>query len=111
MVAKNKNAFSNIALSAVKTGNNSPADFKDVDKDSLDEQIKERYKQDTRYRSYLAIWVMWIVPVWLVLVFILVLLCAFDVCELSNGVLSVLLATTTANVLGLAHIVLKGIYK
>lgn len=74
MADEKVNVFSNIALSADKTNNNAPIDFKDkdVDKDSLDEQIKERYKQDTKYRRHLAKWVMWIVPVWLAFIGLLV---------------------------------------
>lgn len=34
----------------------------------------------------------------------------FSLCELSDVVLSTLLATTTANILGLAYIVLKGMF-
>lgn len=82
----------------------------DVDKSSLNEQIRERYTQDTRFRKHLARWVMWIVPVWLGLVLVIVFFCGFKLTELESSVLITLLATTTVNVLGLAYIVLKGIF-
>lgn len=105
-----RNIFHDIKLSDVKGCSDSSSDT-DIDARPLKEQINERYKQDTRFRKHLARWVMWLVPVWLGCVIAIIILCAFGVCNLPNSVLSVLLATTTANVLGLAHIVLKGIYK
>lgn len=82
----------------------------DVDKGTIKEQKSERYKQNTKYRRCLTVWVMHIVPIWLMAVFVLVVLCGLDVCSLSAAVLSTLLATTTANILGLAYIVLKGMF-
>jgi hypothetical protein len=85
--------------------------IENVDDMSLAEQKAVRYGQDTKYRSHLAIWVMWIVPGWLVLVIVILGLCGFRVMELNTEVLITLLATTTVNVLGLAYIVLKGIFR
>ena len=51
-----------------------------------------------------------IVPAWLVVVLALIVLCGFKVSELPSSVLNTLLATTTANILGLAYIVLKGMF-
>ena len=82
----------------------------DVDQSSLKEQVRERYSQDTRFRKHLALWVMWIVPAWLALVLVIVFFCGFRLTELDSSVLITLLATTTVNVLGLAYIVLKGIF-
>ena len=82
----------------------------DIDQTTLDEQKKERYKQNTKYRSWLTIWVMVIVPTWLISVFILVAVSVFKVSEVPSSVLNTLLATTTANILGLAYIVLKGMF-
>ena len=53
---------------------------------------------------------MWIVPAWLGLVLVIVFFCGFKLTELDSSVLITLLATTTVNVLGLAYIVLKGIF-
>lgn len=85
--------------------------IENADDMSLAEQKAVRYGQDTKYRSHLAIWVMWIVPGWLASVVVILGLCGFRVMELNTEVLIALLATTTANVLGLAYIVLKGIFR
>ncbi|MGN0281482.1 MAG: hypothetical protein ACI4B3_04165 [Prevotella sp.] len=82
----------------------------DFDTMSMEDQEKERYGQDTRFRKYLTYWVMIIVPVWLMSVIVIVFFCAFGLCELTDVQMSTLLATTTANVLGLAYIVLKGMF-
>lgn len=80
----------------------------DIDDKTLKQQVRVRYSQDTLYRKHLAKWVMWIVPCWLIAV---ILVLAFNwLLNLDSSVLISLLATTTVNVLGLAYIVLKGIF-
>lgn len=103
-------AFENIRIEAT-SGNDvyAPKNF-DADELSLSEQKRQRYYQNTKYRRYFSVWVMIIVPSWLVLVLALLALCAFSVAALSDTVLVTLLATTTANILGLAFIVLKGMF-
>lgn len=84
------------------------ADF-DPDEKSLTRQKTERYGQDTRHRSRLIYWVMIIIPAWLIAVLCIV---AFtDRCMVSDTVKTTLLVTTTANVIGLALVVLKGMFK
>lgn len=83
---------------------------KDYDELGLSEQKRARYKQDTHFRRCLAIWVMHIVPLWLVMVMIVVFFHGFGLMHLSDTAIATLLATTTANVLGLAYIVLRGIF-
>lgn len=104
--------FENIILQGgdAKTPTNTGADQTDVDEMSMSKQKARRYRQNTIYRKYFSLWVMLIVPVWLTAVFVLVVLCGFGKCSLSNSVLNTLLATTTANILGLAYIVLKGMF-
>lgn len=82
----------------------------DIDKSSMREQKNERYRQDTKFRRHLTCWVMVIVPAWLVAVVVVLFFCGLSLCELSDVVLSTLLATTTANILGMAYIVLKGMF-
>lgn len=82
----------------------------DVDDLSITEQIRERYSQDTRFRKHLARWVMFIVPIWLSLVLIILACSGLGWMQFHKNVIIALLATTTANVLGLAYIVLKGIF-
>lgn len=85
-------------------------DLDDIDDRSMREQRKARFSQDTRFRRHLACWVMFIVPIWLALVMAVLFLRGFRLIELPTEVLITLLATTTINVLGLAYIVLKGIF-
>ena len=82
----------------------------DTDKHDMHEQEKTRFEQDTDFRRYLAIWVMIIVPVWLVIVYAVLILNGTGCIRVDPKVMVSLLVTTTANVLGLAYIVLKGIF-
>lgn len=84
--------------------------IEDVDDLSMHEQIKARYKQDTDFRKYFSVWVMIIAPAWLVATLFIVVLCGCSVLVLPQSVINTLLATTTATVLGLAYIVLKGMF-
>lgn len=106
------NPFSNITIRNGLPSSSSHEEIpQDVDEMSMDEQKKTRYSQDTKYRKHLACWVMVIVPVWLATVLIILFIKGFNSCfDLSNTVMVTLLATTTVNVLGLAFIVLKGIF-
>lgn len=83
-----------------------------MDYDSLNrnEQIKDK-RTDRSHRTGLIKWVKWNVSGWLICVIAILACCGFGWMELSSGVLDVLLATTTVNILGLAFIVLKGFFK
>ncbi len=76
------------------------------DEYDLGKQKAKRYGQDTQHRSHLIAWVMVIIPVWLVAVLLIVAF-AFRV---SDTVKTTLLVTTTANVIGLALVVLRGMF-
>lgn len=93
----------------------SHAEFKssldDIDNEDIAFQERERYKQDTKQRKFLAHWVVIISSVWLCSVMVVLILSGLKILLLDNAVLNVLLATTTANVLGLAYIVLKGLFR
>ena len=102
--------FGNYSGINVDTNGVAPLTIEDIDASSLKEQEKIRYSQDTKYRKHLTQWVMHIVPIWLSGVFVVVCLCASKVWELSDLAFSALLTTTTANILGLAYIVLKGMF-
>lgn len=81
-----------------------------IDNESLATQERERYKQDTQQRKTLAFWVMWATSVWLGVVLLIVILQGAQVLTLNVSIVNVLLATTTVNVLGLAYIVLEGLF-
>lgn len=83
---------------------------KDIDKDDIKAQKRARYRQDTHFRRWLSIWVMVIVPCWLLLVMILMYFTGFGLTSFSDTSIVALLSTTTVNVLGLAFIVLRGMF-
>ena len=89
---------------------NLPPILQNPDKNDMEEQEKERFKQDTKFRKHFSNWVMWIVPIWLLLTMMLMIFTGFGLTSFSDGAIVALLTTTTANVLGLAHIVLKGMF-
>lgn len=91
-------------------GSGTPLPTEDVDDLSMRKQIQIRYRQDTGFRKYFSIWVMIIAPAWLVATLVIVVLCGCSVLILPQSVINTLLATTTATVLGLAYIVLKGMF-
>ena len=84
-----------------------------VDIINLKTQVKKRFEQDTKHRAFLAIWVVAATSLWLIVVLIIIFFCGFSFMgfHLSDTVLTVLLSTTTLNVLGLPFIVLKGFFK
>jgi hypothetical protein len=88
----------------------STSGFNDVDLDSLSEQARERYHQDTKQRKFLAYWVVWATSIWLGVVLVIVVLQGCNVLSLATSVMTALLVTTTFNVLGLAYIVLEGLF-
>ncbi|MDR1938643.1 MAG: hypothetical protein LBQ73_09150 [Tannerellaceae bacterium] len=86
----------------------------DVDAISFREQKKlknERYKQDTDERKLLSHWVMCVVSIWLFLVLLILSMNNLLHLNLSDTVVCMLLGTTTINILGLAYIVLKGLFE
>lgn len=87
-----------------------PKEFSNPDNLSLSNQKKERFTQDTKFRKSFSEWVMWIVPLWLIGTFILMICAGLGWMTFSDAAIVALLTTTTANVLGLAHIVLKGLF-
>ena len=87
----------------------------DIDNETKEAQIKERYRQDTR-RNYLVKWVVYTNTAWLIAILVIVIAHGAvnedgsDLFHLTDTVMVTLLATTTANVLGLALIVLRGLF-
>lgn len=102
--------FDDYSKISVDAKNVTSLDIEDIDTSSLKEQEKQRYAQDTKYRKHLTQWVMHIVPLWLIGILFITCMCASTVWHLSDIAISALLATTTANILGLAYIVLRGMF-
>lgn len=69
----------------------------------------ERFKNDTNWRCRLSWWVIIVDSVWLLAILQILTFNSYDY-HLSDTVLVTLLGTTTINVLGLAFIVLKGLF-
>lgn len=69
----------------------------------------ERFKNDTNWRCRLSWWVIGVDSVWLTSILVILFLNTQYI-QLSDSVLLMLLGTTTVNVLGLAFIVLKGLF-
>lgn len=107
----NENTFDNIGYqgdgNVDASSNHTPSN---VDDSSLDEQKRARYKMDTQFRSEFSYWVMIIIPTWLFLILFIVFLQGFRIFRLDPTETVALLASTSANVLGLAYIVLKGFF-
>lgn len=78
------------------------------DDDDLGKQKTKRYGQDTRHRGRLITWVMIIIPVWLIGVLGIVAFTSSE--KVTDTVKTTLLVTTTANVIGLALVVLRGLF-
>lgn len=92
--------------------NITPKDKPNEDADALskEKQYYLRFKQDTEQRRWLVIWMMWLIGCWLVATLFIVTFNHPFCFHISDSVLTVLLATTTANVLGLPLIVLKDLF-
>lgn len=84
--------------------------YDNIDKESMAYQEKERYKQDTGQRLFLARWVVWATSIWLGIVLCIVVCQGLQLFKLHTTTINTLLVTTTANVLGLAYIVLQGLF-
>lgn len=67
-------------------------------------------KDNRNHRKKLIRWVEWNVSGWLFCVIAILSSCGFGWMDLDSVVLTTLLATTTVNILGLAFIVLKGLF-
>lgn len=95
---------------------NNSSESEGIDVDALDASTQlallraERYKSNTQSRKWLAEWAAVIVTLWLTAVVIILCNNSSKKIGLSDTVLSVLLGTTTLNILGLMFIVLKGYF-
>lgn len=85
-------------------------ELRDPDNLNLSEQKKDRFTQDTRFRKLFSYWIIVIIPIWLILTILLMFFTGFGLTTFSDAAIVALLTTTTANVLGLAFIVLKGMF-
>lgn len=80
---------------------------------ALDKAKVKRFEDDTDHRAGLVDWIKDLIPIYLVLVLFLLIGNGFETIpfRLSDEILLAILCTTTANIIGLAVIVLKGLFK
>ena len=86
------------------------AEEEDFDKHGMEWQQAKRFAEDTGHRKGLIGWVKWVVSGWLFSVLFVVTFNSLFRFGLNDGVLIALITTTTVNILGLAYIVLKGLF-
>ncbi len=95
--------------SVKKTTEKIPDD--DLDLKDIGYQERRRYKQDTDQRKSLATWTIGIISAWLLSVVVIFVLIGAGCLVFNDSVIITLLSTTTANILALGLVVLKGIFK
>jgi len=83
----------------------------DYDKHDIGWQKTRRFAEDTKHRKGLVLWVKSVVSLWLTGVLFVVTFNSLLCFNLSDKVMIALLTTTTVNILGLAYIVLKGLFQ
>ena len=98
------NAFDD-AIDDVANSNLNP------DEESIEHQRIVRYGNDTEQRKILVYWVIWLTSIYLGVILIVLMFVGGGLFTFNDGVLVTLLATTTATVLGLPLVVLKGLFK
>ena len=83
-----------------------------IDVQPFGQQFAERYGQDTRHRGVAFVWATRVVTVTLVVMGLILLAngTALWGLAISDTVMVALLTTTTANILGLVFIILRGLY-
>lgn len=77
---------------------------------SMEEQQVLRFIQDTHQRSDLLCWVMVVISLWLFLVLVILFMLGCGCLHLSENIIITLLVTTTANILGMAYLVLGDLF-
>ena len=105
------NNFEDIQLTPNAIFNTTENSGSDPDSLDISEQKRKRYEQDTLHRKFLMYWVVSVVSIWLLIVINVIIANAKLKLEMEPEVQITLLATTTVNVLGLAYIVLKGLFE
>lgn len=108
MVEENENKIDDVLSITENEEEKTSIDIEKVKSDRYKLE-NEKLKDENSQRRTLVIWMMFVVSIWL---FITALIVFVQLCKgsLSSTVLCTLLSTTTVNVLGLAVIVLRGLF-
>ena len=104
-------SFDNKQLTPNAISNTIENSGNDPDSLNISEQKRKRYEQNTLHRKFLMYWVVSVVSIWLLIVINVIIANAKLKLGMESEVQITLLATTTVNVLGLAYIVLKGLFE
>lgn len=104
-----KGKFDGITVS-VPQEDRSDIDVPDFDILPIEKQESIRFGQDTKHRKCLVYWMMVVVSIWLISVLLITTFNNPWCLNIDKKVLITLLATTTINVLGLANIILDGLF-
>lgn len=102
-----------IRLKAGTAFNSKRVSEDDIDREEKKKQIaliSKRYDQDTKWRNWLAWWVVILCSFWVVCVLLLTICSGLCVLHLSDSVLIALLSSATTSVIGLPLVVLKGLF-
>lgn len=102
--SENSSSFSWRKTSASSTPSSDP-DLRDIKY-----QEGMRYNQDTRQRKTMVRWVAVLISVWLITILTIMCLKGANIFEYDSSEIIALLTTTTANVIALGYIVLKGLF-
>lgn len=82
----------------------------DIDLRDIAYQQGRRYSQDTDLRAKLTTWVTCIISVWLAVCLLILIFKGLGLFHLDTTETVTLLSTTTANIIALGYIVLKGMF-
>ncbi|MCQ2249876.1 MAG: AEC family transporter [Bacteroidales bacterium] len=82
----------------------------DPDLKDIEYQTGMRYNQDTHQRKTMMRWVIILISIWLLVVLVYMGLKGASIFEFETTEIVTLLTTTTANVMALGYIVLKGLF-
>lgn len=77
---------------------------------SIEMQQVMRYQQDTKQRSDLSEWVKVVISIWLMAVIAIIVALGRGCLHLAESIIITLLVTTTANILGMAYLVLGDLF-
>lgn len=105
-----KGKFDGITVSVPQEESRSDMDVPDFDILPIEKQESIRFGEDTKHRKCLVYWMMGVVSIWLISVLLITTFNNPWCLNIDIKVLITLLATTTINVLGLANIILDGLF-
>lgn len=86
-------------------------EFNKLHKQQFEEEQLALLKENRKHREKLIQWCKWLATIYLSIILLIVFFLGFELIKLSDWVMIAVLTTTTANILGLMYIILKGLFK